>query len=366
MKLFTRFSIRLTLPLFLLVLGLLVGTYMLKHNQNLADTAEEDHALAIVTHDMTQFQDSLSDRLRKGDWEGVQSEIANRGSAPNVTAEVLIDDAGTIIGSSSLKLVGLSYSQALPDVDAALREEVGTTMNGRVLLSADRQSISAYYPVILGAKAGEIRPNRVGTLYQRYDLAYAKVSRRHVLERQAFAITGFFAAGLLLLGLFLHLILTRRVSQLVSATRQFAAGDLAVRTGFSGEDEIAQIGRAFDQMAGEIARNGEVLQRLNRELRAISNCNQALVRAEDEQSLLNDICHIICDEAGYRMVWVGYAQNDEAKTVRPVAWGGFDSGYIENAKLSWTQDTERGQGPAGKAIRSGEIFCTQDSPLTRK
>jgi len=61
----------------------------------------------------------------------------------------------------------------------------------------------------------------------------------------------------------------------------------------------------------------EALQRLNRELRAISNCNQTLMRAEDEQALLDDICRIICDDAGYRMAWVGYSENDKAKTIRP-------------------------------------------------
>src|SRR5208337_1222140 len=44
----------------------------------------------------------------------------------------------------------------------------------------------------------------------------------------------------------------------------------------------------------------EALRRLNRELRAISNCNQILLRATDEQSLLQEICRIVCQEAGYR------------------------------------------------------------------
>lgn len=102
------------------------------------------------------------------------------------------------------------------------------------------------------------------------------------------------------------------------------------------------------------------LHRLNRELQAISNCNQILLRAEDEQTLLNEICRIICDEAGYRLAWVGYAEKDDAKTIRPVAWNGFDSGYIADTKLSWADDTERGQGPAGTVIRSGETIYVQD------
>ena len=99
---------------------------------------------------------------------------------------------------------------------------------------------------------------------------------------------------------------------------------------------------------------------LNRKLRAISNCNQAMLRAVDEQTLLEDICRIICDEAGYRMAWVGYAEYDEAKTILPVAYAGYDNGYIANAKLSWSEDRERGQGPAGMVIRSGELVYVQD------
>lgn len=104
----------------------------------------------------------------------------------------------------------------------------------------------------------------------------------------------------------------------------------------------------------------EALHRLNRELQAIKNCNQTVLRAEDEQTLLNEVCRIICDEAGYRLAWVGYAENDAAKTIRPVAWAGFDSEYIAEAKLSWSDDTERGRGPAGIVIRSGETVCVQD------
>ena len=70
----------------------------------------------------------------------------------------------------------------------------------------------------------------------------------------------------------------------------------------------------------------QTLRRLNRELRAISNCNQVLLRATDEQSLLKQVCRIVCDEAGYSAVWVGYAEHDEAKSVRRVAFAGVEEG----------------------------------------
>jgi len=104
----------------------------------------------------------------------------------------------------------------------------------------------------------------------------------------------------------------------------------------------------------------ENLRRLNRELRAISNCNQTLIRAEDEQALLGEICRIVCDEAGYCLAWVGYAEHDEARSVRSIACAGSDSEYVENIKFTWDENSERGQGPVGKAIRSGEIVYVLD------
>jgi PAS domain S-box-containing protein len=109
----------------------------------------------------------------------------------------------------------------------------------------------------------------------------------------------------------------------------------------------------------ERKRAEENLHKLNRELRAISDCNQTLMRAEDEQTLLGDICRIVCDEAGYRMAWVGYAEHDDARTVRPAAWAGAEDGYLAVASISWA-DTERGRGPSGSAIRSGASACIRD------
>ena len=102
------------------------------------------------------------------------------------------------------------------------------------------------------------------------------------------------------------------------------------------------------------------LRRLNRELQAISNCNQTLLRATDEQSLIDEICRIICHEAGYRMAWVGYAQDDDKKSVRPVAWSGMEDGYLEIADIRWSEDHERGRGQGGIAIRSGKTYYVQD------
>jgi diguanylate cyclase (GGDEF)-like protein len=56
------------------------------------------------------------------------------------------------------------------------------------------------------------------------------------------------------------------------------------------------------------------------------------------------------EKGGYLMAWVGYAEYDAERTVRPVAQHGDDRNYLAGVKVSWA-DTEEGQGPTGTAIR---------------
>ena len=101
------------------------------------------------------------------------------------------------------------------------------------------------------------------------------------------------------------------------------------------------------------------LLKLNRVLLAISDCNQALLHTDNEMQLLSDICRIVVESGGYRMAWVGYAENDTEKSVRPVARAGFEDGYLETLMISWA-DIERGRSPAGTAIRTGKPCSTKN------
>jgi PAS domain S-box-containing protein len=109
----------------------------------------------------------------------------------------------------------------------------------------------------------------------------------------------------------------------------------------------------------ERKRAEQELRRVNRTLQTISKCNQVTVRAADESHLLDSICGILVRSGGYRMAWVGYAENDEGKSVRPVAHAGFEEGYLQTASITWA-DTESGREPTGAAIRTGKPVLARD------
>jgi PAS domain S-box-containing protein len=97
----------------------------------------------------------------------------------------------------------------------------------------------------------------------------------------------------------------------------------------------------------------EALRQTHRALRVLSQCNSAVVHATEEQALLNEVCRIAVGPAGYLFAWVGYADNDEARTVRPVASAGTAEGFLERIHVSWA-DNEYGRGSIGPAIRTGK------------
>ena len=115
----------------------------------------------------------------------------------------------------------------------------------------------------------------------------------------------------------------------------------------------------------ERKRAEEKVESLSRALKATSDCNQVLIHTDDEVALLRKICHIVVDTGGYRMAWVGYAEQDEAKSVSVIAEEGFVEGYNQHRQISWA-DVPQGRGPVGITIRTGRTCVINnilDDPL---
>jgi PAS domain S-box-containing protein len=101
------------------------------------------------------------------------------------------------------------------------------------------------------------------------------------------------------------------------------------------------------------------LRRLNRTLRNLIAADTAVVHATTEQELLSDMCRIGVEPGGYPLVWIGFVEHDEAKSVRPVAWAGEHLDCVHTANVTWADD-ERGRGPTGTAIRTGQAQIVQN------
>jgi len=161
-----------------------------------------------------------------------------------------------------------------------------------------------------------------------------------------------------------------RIRQIVDRGQPVKSEELAMRSGRTCLRDFVPLnvqGKSYGRLwlhfdITERKEQEEELHKFNRVLKALNNSSQAMVRAADETNYLHEVCKIIDKDCGYAMVWIGYAEDDEAKTVRPVIYAGFEEGYLETLKITWA-DTERGRGPTGTAIRTGKV-CMCRNMLT--
>ena len=155
-------------------------------------------------------------------------------------------------------------------------------------------------------------------------------------------------------------LLFRRISILSGAALRLGQGYLGTRTGLgSGRDELARLGQHFDEMAESLESKSRQLVLADRALKVLSAWNRTLLRPNDEKALVEGMCQAFVDAGGYRSAWVGFAEDDTEKSVRPMASWGVEKDLLENMRITWA-DTEHGRGPAGKAIRHGTTIVVND------
>ena len=88
-----------------------------------------------------------------------------------------------------------------------------------------------------------------------------------------------------------------------------------------------------------------------RELHVLSEMNNALLHAKTEEELLTEYCRIVVEVGGYRMAWVGFAEEGPEKRIIPVAHYGHEDGYLKivNRRPGLTRNAARGQPAAASA-----------------
>lgn len=138
---------------------------------------------------------------------------------------------------------------------------------------------------------------------------------------------------------------SKTFAQVVKYPLRNAAGEIAGVTGyFTNTTDLH-----------EVERQREMLDRANR---LLMRCTTHIVRAVNEDKLLDDICAFIL-EGGYRMAWFGDIRTDGDKSITPRAQAGAHEGYLDSIHVSWGDDA-LGQGPTGTAVRERRSVVNQN------
>jgi diguanylate cyclase (GGDEF)-like protein/PAS domain S-box-containing protein len=81
----------------------------------------------------------------------------------------------------------------------------------------------------------------------------------------------------------------------------------------------------------------------------LSEANQAIARAEDERSLIQELCDLAVRHTDIRLAWIG--RPDDQGTVQILAAAGEEIDYLQGVHISARAHIPEGQGPAGRVWR---------------
>jgi len=96
-----------------------------------------------------------------------------------------------------------------------------------------------------------------------------------------------------------------------------------------------------------------------RALATLSAANAILVRADDEAQLLGAMCQAAVDAGGYVFAWYGRPAGGPTARIAAVASSFQHREYLDDIEVSYADDP-LGQGPAGRALRTGATATASD------
>ncbi len=117
-------------------------------------------------------------------------------------------------------------------------------------------------------------------------------------------------------------------------------------------------GRLAD-LAAVQQQNAAHIQRMQRLYSALSQCNQAIVRCQNEQELFEQVCADAVTHAGMLMAWIGRI-DPATDQVGVLSSAGSHRDYLDDIDISMDPEKPSGQGPVGVALRSGQALWIQD------
>ena len=102
----------------------------------------------------------------------------------------------------------------------------------------------------------------------------------------------------------------------------------------------------------------EQLQHVGRLYALLSQINQAVVRTQDRQTLLQNICNVAVQYGQFKMAWIGVV-DENTGIINPVCYAGQEEGYLKNIIIT-RNDVATGKGPVGRSIRENELKICHD------
>ena len=101
-------------------------------------------------------------------------------------------------------------------------------------------------------------------------------------------------------------------------------------------------------------------------LRAYSAAAERLTGELTPEAMMQSVCEAIVDQETFPLAAIGVAERGPGLPVRFLAAAGRARSYLDGVNISWAAERPEGNGPTGRAIRSGAVQVLLDAQANAK
>lgn len=303
----------------------------------LNEQGEVTHVLAAAAK-LSWFQDAFSRAVGQSSIEGM--------------AAVVVSEDGTALASAPIaKFAGLpvpGWTAIRPDItdqNPVIRKE---------LWRSGIERTTAYVMLYESASANVYL--RIGVPMQD-----SLAAVYHNTARDFFILALTEVAVLAAAWILSHWLILKPVKRLTDVASLIRSGRWDTRTQMQKTGgEIGELAMGFDDMLGELEIQHLALTRLNRVQALRAATSSAMLRAKDEKTLLQEVCNIIHEVAGFQLAWVGYVDDNAFGNLFLQASCGWDDElkqYLMARDIGFARPVG---GPVMAAIQTGQVQVQHD------
>ena len=261
--------LRYWVPGALLLLALALTAFAFVHDWLRADRAVEELTRRRAIALGSVVSPTLERLLGRDAVSLAAAEVARMVVVPNLNRALVLDETNRVQCATDFTLPG----QALRETPAAGAEPLVArareTQSAQTEITRDGATLRAAFPFPLNPLPGELRASRLAVLYTETDLgALVRVEREDIVRRTLVmgmvTLLFCFAAWF-----YFHTGFARRLDQLVAGVAAFSSGSPRPPVSAAGQDELAQIGRAVNEMAANLAAQTAAVRESEQRLRGV-------------------------------------------------------------------------------------------------
>lgn len=304
----------------------------------------------------------MQHELQEGQTSEAERLLTFLGAGPGIEAVALLDKSGRVWMANHFAWKGRPLTAWLPDANREALEWTWRQRHPEVIFDWHTLRIEAFYPVVWQSRdAGRLREDQVAVLYVRRDLHPVQA----VILREV-GLSSLLLAGALLIawaGLWwiLKRLLLEPLDRIGDTMRRFARGDRQAHLEVEGRGELADVAVAFNEVAAKLCRSEQELLQVQALYDTLTGVGQQIVRSRSPEQLLEQVCRILVERAGFALVWVGEA--DPREQVHAIYMQAEDPAlltYLAGLELSLDPRRASGRGPTATAIRERRVVIVND------